>query len=62
MGQSSQHKGAGTGEEGRTTIVQHANEQWEVFQENPPLVCRHVANISERLQAAIDNNGGWGGC
>ena len=42
-------------------IAQHANEQWELFWANPPLVRRHVANMSERLQAVIDNNGGWSG-
>ena len=42
-------------------LVQHAHEQWEMFRANPPLVRRHVANMSERLQAVIDNGGGWSG-
>lgn len=42
-------------------LVQHTKEQWRLFERNPRLVYRHVTNMSERLQAIINNAGGWSG-
>ena len=45
----------------RENLVNHTKLQWEMFRNNPELVYNIVSNMSERLQAVIDKEGGWSG-